>query len=71
MALSFMPPDDEYRAACLYSQFLFGRKEMDAVRGKARKAYMDLVCRIAATPCAQRTLRQALDMPDRADDTFF
>ncbi|MCX5677954.1 MAG: hypothetical protein NTY76_02480 [Candidatus Omnitrophica bacterium] len=61
--LSFMPPDEEYRAASRFQRFFFGRKEMDAIRENTRKKYVDIVSRIAATPCHGKTLRQALEIP--------
>jgi len=63
LVLSFLPPDAEYRLALDNKvRLLYGRREMDAIREKARKAYIDLVARIAATPCNGKTLRQALQV---------
>ena len=60
--LSFMSADDEHRAVSRYPKLFFGRKEMDAVREDARKSYVDIVSRMAATECDGKTLRQALEI---------
>lgn len=59
--LSFMPPSEEsgYPAdgvACFY-----GRVEMDKIRDRARRDYLDLIASIGATSCSGRTLRSVLD----------
>lgn len=72
LVLSFLPPDAEYKFALDNKvRLLYGRREMDAVREKARKAYIDLVARIAATPCNGKTLRQALHMQDRTNPWWY
>jgi len=48
-----------------------GRKEMNAVREKARLAYIDMVARISATACNGRTLRQALEFPGRGNPWWY
>ncbi len=69
--LSFMPPDKENGPVSSSPRFLFGRKEMGAVREAARKAYVDLIARLAATPCGGRTLRQALEMEGRGNPWWY
>lgn len=69
--LSFMSPDDEHRAASRYSRLFFGRKEMDVVREDARKSYVDIVSRIAATECGGRTLRQVLEIAGRGNPWWY
>lgn len=61
LILSFLSPEDEVNSSLnTNGNFLYARKEMEQIREKARKAYIDLVARIAATPCKGVTLRQAL-----------
>lgn len=69
--LSFMPPDDEHRVASRYSKLFFGRKEMDLVREDARKSYLDIVSRMAATECDGKTLRQALEIAGRGNSWWY
>lgn len=60
VTLSFMQPDDEDSVSGGYKKFLYGRKEMNKIREKARNIYVDIVARIGATKCGDQTLRQAL-----------
>lgn len=71
LILSFMPPDQEDRFSKDNYRFLFARKEMGSVREKARKAYIDLIARIGATPCNGRTLRQALQTKNRGNPWWY
>lgn len=69
--VSFMSPDDEYGVSLRFPKLLFGRKEMDAVRDDTRAKYVDLVSRIASTPCNGKTLRQILNIPDRGNPWWY
>jgi surface carbohydrate biosynthesis protein (TIGR04326 family) len=62
VVLSFMSAGDEERAEARWgAQFVNGRVLAERVRPEARRHYVDLIARIAATPClGGATLRHAL-----------
>ena len=62
LVLSFFSPGAEERwAERLGERLVSGREALQDVRPRARRAYLDLIARIGATPCVGgRTLRQAL-----------
>lgn len=71
LILSFLPPEDERGFAPESPSILFARNEMNNIRDKARKAYVDLVARIASTPCAGKTLRQALEIEGKGNPWWY
>lgn len=71
LLLSFMSPREEQSFTPLFPGFLSGRKEMNAIREKARRAYIDLVARIGATPRKGRTLRQSLGIKNKGNPWWY
>jgi hypothetical protein len=73
LVLSFLPPGLEENASAAWGdQLVRGRDALQDVRPAARRAYLDLVARIGATPCRRgRTLRQALRGSDGVSRWWF
>jgi surface carbohydrate biosynthesis protein (TIGR04326 family) len=63
--LSFMSPSDEVRLdAGWRGRMVLGRAVTIEVRDEARRAYIDVIVRIGATPLGGRTLREILRGPN-------